>query len=198
MKVFARLEVKTFSRKKGHSAVKASAYRTGDVLYCERTNENYDFTNKKDVLFSSCSNEYIRPEQMWNDAERAEKRKDSTIQREFLFSLDKRLSEENQKKLTKRICKQIQRKHGCLFEFAIHKGRNGDQPHAHILLTTRRFENGKFTEKTRELDDRKSGEIDWWRKNVEKETRDVLRHQLRKSLKNQGISFDLRPKLGSV
>jgi hypothetical protein len=49
---------------------------------------------------------------------------------------------------------------------AIHRpGRNGDQRnhHAHILLTTRRLTAAGFTEKTRELDDLKSGEIGRWR-----------------------------------
>ena len=44
-------------------------------------------------------------------------------------------------------------------------GRAGDQRnhHAHILLTTRRLTAAGFTEKTRELDDLKSGEIGRWR-----------------------------------
>ena len=49
---------------------------------------------------------------------------------------------------------------------AIHRpGRTGDQRnhHAHILLTTRRLTAAGFTEKTRELDDLKTGEIGRWR-----------------------------------
>jgi MobA/MobL family. len=49
---------------------------------------------------------------------------------------------------------------------AIHRpGREGDSRnhHAHILLTTRRLTAAGFTEKTRELDDLKTGEIGRWR-----------------------------------
>ena len=57
-------------------------------------------------------------------------------------------------------------RHGCAADVAIHRpGRTGDQRnhHAHILLTTRRLTAAGFTEKTRELDDLKTGEIGRWR-----------------------------------
>lgn len=197
MEIFARLEVKTFSRKKGESAIKGAAYRAGTSLYCAYTDTVYDFTNKKDVIYNHLSSEFSCSENLWNTAEESEKRKDATIQREFLVSLDKRLSFENQKKLAKRIANDLQKRHECLWELSIHKGKNGDQPHVHIITTTRRFKDGQFTSKIRELDDRKSGEIDYWRKHINKESKDVLKQQLKKEFrKEQGFSY--RPKLGSL
>jgi ATP-dependent exoDNAse (exonuclease V) alpha subunit len=51
-------------------------------------------------------------------------------------------------------------------DIAIHApSRRGNEHnyHAHLLLTTRRLEARGFTEKTRELDDLKSGEVTRWR-----------------------------------
>ena len=51
-------------------------------------------------------------------------------------------------------------RHGCAADVAIHApGADGDHRnhHAHILLSTRRLGPEGFTEKTRELDDQKSG-----------------------------------------
>lgn len=192
MEVFTRFEVKTFSKSKGHSAIAGSAYRTGQELYCERSDKVFSFTNKKDVISVGMSKEYKSSEMLWNDAERCEKRKDATIQREFLVSLDKRLDEKSQKRLANRICREIQEKHKCLYEYAIHKGKEGNQPHIHIIMTTRRYEEGKFTGKVRELDNRKSGEVKKWREWVERESRDVLRNQLRRDDPKQSPSLSYR------
>ena len=179
MDTFTRFEVKTYSRKKGHSAVAGSAYRGGKALYCERTEKLYSFKKKKDVLFNEWSKEFKTDLMLWNTAEKAEKRKDATVQREFLVSMDNRITPENALKLTRNFCRDIQDRHGCLFEFAIHKGRGGDNLHAHIILTTRKFENGQFTSKTRELDDRKSGEIDRWRYKWKRQSETMLKKQLK-------------------
>lgn len=180
--MFARFEAKTFSRKKGHSAVRASAYRTGQELYCKQTDEVYKFEFKKDVLHRGLCPQLRSSEKLWNEAEDAEKRKDSTIQREFLCSLDKNISEKDAVKLVRNHCKKIQKKHLCAYEFAIHAGRDGDNLHAHIILSTRRYEDGKFTEKTRELDNRKSGLIDYWRKEWEKDLKSFLKIKANKKM----------------
>lgn len=191
MSAFARFEVKTFSRKKEHSAVKASAYRTGQELYCEQTKQLYNFEFKKDVLHYQTDKQFRDSEHLWNLAEKAEKRRDATIQREFLCSFDKNISEKEARKLARNFCKKIQKKHLVAYEFAIHKGKNDDNPHVHIILSTRRFENGKFTEKSRELDDRKSGLVDFWRKEWQKDSDTILKLQNRKKA---NLNSDLYPR----
>lgn len=194
MGTFTRFEAKAFSRKKGHSAVRASAYRTGQELYCEQTNKVYNFEFKKDVLYFETDKNFRDSEHLWNSAEKAEKRKDATIQREFLCSFDKKISVNEAKKLARNFCKKIQKKHLVAYEFAIHKGKDGDNPHLHIILSTRRFENGKFTEKSRELDDRKSGLIDFWRKEWQKDSDTILKLQIRKK-SNLNNTLYPRPRL---
>jgi hypothetical protein len=103
---------------------------------------------------------------LWNAAELAETRKNSTVAREFEIALPAELDAGERQRLAVDFARELVERHGCAADVAIHRpGRAGDQRnhHAHILLTTRRLTAAGFTEKTRELDDLKSGEIGRWR-----------------------------------
>ena len=167
------LSVKTVSRSTGRSAVAAAAYRARERIVDERTGQVHNYTRKQDVI----SAEIVLPVDapawahdraaLWNAAEKAETRKNSTVAREFEVALPSELTKEEQQKLAHEFAKEIVERHGCAADVAIHApSRNWDERnyHAHILLTTRRLGPGGFTEKTRELDDKKSGSeliIEW-------------------------------------
>lgn len=157
------LSVKTVSRSAGRSSTGAAAYRAGTKIVDERTGLVFDYTGKGGVV--SC--DLVLPEgapvwaadrsALWNAAEHAETRKNSTVAREFEVALPVELSEEARRRLALDFAREVVQRHGCAAEVAIHlPGKGGDNRnhHAHILLTTRRLTVSGLGEKTRELDDK--------------------------------------------
>lgn len=166
------LSVKTISRSSGRSAPAAAAYRAGVEIVDARSGEVHNYRRKKGVEFSEIILPPGAPEwasdraTLWNAAERAETRKNSTVAREFEIALPSELPAEERERLARDLACEIVERHRCAIDIAIHApGKEGDNRnhHAHILLTTRRLTHTGFTEKTRELDDKKTGEVDWWR-----------------------------------
>jgi len=166
------LSVKTISRSAGRSATAAAAYRAGVKITDERTGEIHDYTRKGGIEYTELVLPASAPElttdraALWNAAEQAETRKNSTVAREFEIALPSEFSPEERQRLAVDFAKEIVARHRCAADVAIHApGKGGDNRnhHAHILCSTRRLTPEGFTEKTRELDERKSGEVDRWR-----------------------------------
>ena len=143
------LSVKTISRSAGRSATAAAAYRAGVEITDERTGEIHDYTRKGGVesaalILPDNAPEWARDRaQLWNAAEQAEKRKNSTVAREFEIALPAELSPEQREKLAHDFARELVKRHGCAADVAIHApGKEGDNRnhHAHILLTTRKVE----------------------------------------------------------
>jgi len=166
------LSVKTISRSSGRSATAAAAYRAGVAITDERTGEHHDYRRKSGVertvlLLPNNSPQWAMDRAaLWNAAETAEKRKNSTVAREFEIALPSELNVDQRIRLACSFAHALVKRHGCAADVAIHApNKEGDERnyHAHILLTTRRLGANGFTEKTRELDDQKSGEVLRWR-----------------------------------
>ena len=168
------LSVKTVSRSAGRSATAAAAYRAGCKITDERTGEIHDYTRKGGVesaavILPDNAPEWARDRaQLWNAAEQAEKRKNSTVAREFEIALPAELSPAEREKLAHDFARELVNRHGMAADVAIHApGKEGDNRnhHAHILLTTRRLGPDGLGEKTRELDDQKTGKelVKQWR-----------------------------------
>lgn len=205
------LSVKTISRSHGRSATAAAAYRAAAEIVDERTGEIHDYTRKGGVEYT----EIILPDnapdwatdraKLWNAAEQAETRKNSTVVREFEIALPSELSEKERKTLAIDFAKEIVERHGVAADVAIHEpNRGGDNRnhHAHILITTRQLTEQGFTKKTRELDDRKSGEVERWRERfAELQNESFKKNGIdetvdHRSLKDQGIERDPTQHLG--
>lgn len=172
------LSVKTVSRSAGHSATAAAAYRAGEKITDERTGEIHDYAKRKGVahtemIFPEFARKTDR-ETLWNRAEASEKRKNSTVAREYEIALPHELDREEKVRLTREYSQWLAGRFGVAVDVAIHEpGQGGDSRnwHAHILTTTRVYEaNGSLGAKTRELDDKKSGAIfevrEEWEKRV--------------------------------
>lgn len=168
------LSVSTISRAKNRSATAAAAYRAGVRIEDQRTGEVHDYTRKRGVVYADVVLPADAPEWaadravLWNAAELAETRKNSTVAREFEIALPEELSPTERQRLARDLAREIVERHGCAADVAIHApSRNGDDRnyHAHILLSTRRIGADGFGEKTRELDDKKTGSqiITQWR-----------------------------------
>jgi hypothetical protein len=166
------LSAKTISRSHGRCATAAAAYRSGVRITDERTGVIHDYQRRTGVeatflLLPASAPDWGRDRaRLWNAAELAETRKNSTVAREFEIALPAELDAGERQRLAVDFARELVERHGCAADVAIHRpGRAGDSRnhHAHILLTTRRLTAAGFTEKTRELDDLKSGEIGRWR-----------------------------------
>ncbi|GLH28587.1 hypothetical protein WSS15_12370 [Acetobacter pasteurianus] len=143
----------------GQSAVAAAAYRAGARYTDQRTEKVHDYTRKSavDETFLVCPHEaFSSPEELWNAAESAEKRKNSTVAREYEISLPAELSRDSQKKLAREMSEYISKKYNVAIQASLHK-IGTDNPHVHILSTTREITPEGFGKKTRVLDDRKTG-----------------------------------------
>lgn len=207
------LSVKTISRSAGRSATAAAAYRDGEKITDERTGEIHDYTRRSGVEFT----ELVLPEgvpewaadraALWNAAEQAETRKNSTVAREFEIALPEELTPAERQRLAIDVAREIVERHGCAADVAIHApGTEGDHRnhHAHILLSTRRLGPEGFTEKTRELDDQKTGPqlVTQWRERFASLQNEHL-HQAgiearvdHRSLKEQGVDREPTRHLG--
>lgn len=180
------LSVKTISRSAGRSATAAAAYRAGVKITDERTGEIHDYTRKGGVESAELVLPAGAPEwaadraALWNAAEQAETRKNSTVAREFEIALPEELSPAERARLARDFARELVERHGCAADVCIHApGKDGDDRnhHAHILLTTRRLGPEGLTEKTRELDDQKTGPqiVAQWRERFAALTNERLR-----------------------
>src|SRR3984957_4635715 len=160
------------SRSKGQSATAAAAYRSAQKIRDERTGELHDYSRKGGVLHRELVTPEGAPtwaqnrERLWNAAEAAETRKNSTVAREFEIALPVELKAQERTRLAVDFARAIATKHRCAVDVSVHRpGRGGDtrNHHAHLLCTTRRLQGNGFQEKTRELDDFKTGEVVYWR-----------------------------------
>lgn len=165
------------SRSAGRSATAAVAYRAAAKIEDLRTGDLHDYTKKQGVEavipflpVVAEAGENLPPhlerlrhlESLWQDAEAAERRSNSRVARELLVPLPHELTREQRRELVEHIAGDIAARYGVAGTACIHlPDAKGDQRnhHAHILFTTRRVDlsTGQLAEKTRELDDRKTG-----------------------------------------
>ena len=207
------LSVKTVSRSEGRSATAAAAYRAGVSITDSSTGEIHDYRRKGGVQSATLVIPSDAPEwahdrgALWNAAEQAEKRKNSTVAREFEIALPAELSSAERERLAHDFTRELVARHGMAADVAIHApGKEGDNRnhHAHILLTTRRLEPDGFGEKTRELDDQKTGKVlvTEWRERFATLQNERLReagHSVQvdhRSLEAQGIEREATRHLG--
>lgn len=164
--------VKTISRSAGRTATAAAAYRSATDITDERTGEVHTYRHKKGVVESAIILPTDAPQwaterpALWNAAEAAEKRKNSTVAREIVVALPAEIDGQGRARIVREFAEKLAEKHRCAVDYAIHQpNAKGDDRnhHAHILMSTRRLTADGFTEKTREWDDRKSGTVEYWR-----------------------------------
>jgi hypothetical protein len=158
--------VKPVSRSAGRSVVAAAAYRLGECLHDERYAVTHDYTRRRGVeatftVTPADAPEWAHnPESLWNAAERAETRKNSTVGREVELALPSLLSPEERQRITEKFAAELVERYHVAVSVALHApGGKGDDRnhHAHILMSTREILPDGFGKKTRILDDKKTG-----------------------------------------
>ncbi|TBB15618.1 Ti-type conjugative transfer relaxase TraA (plasmid) [Rhizobium ruizarguesonis] len=150
--------MKPIARSGGRSAVASAAYRAAERLTNERDGLTHDFSNRSgvehaEIVLPAGSSAYwaMKRSALWNAAERAEKRSDARIAREFEIALPHELSADQQLALTRAFAADLANRYGAAVDFAIHRpGGGGDirNSHAHLMMTTREVTEHGLGDKT--------------------------------------------------
>lgn len=166
------LSVKCFSRSAGHSAVAAAAYRSGTCLVDARTGEICDYSRRSGVVHAALVLPASAPawdrQMLWDRAEAAENRKNSTVARECEIALPTELPRKAQIELSEGFATWLSARYGIAVDVDVHeptKDNDKRNVHAHLQCTTRQLGADGFGAKTRVLDAAATGsaEIQAWR-----------------------------------
>ncbi|TBE62972.1 Ti-type conjugative transfer relaxase TraA [Rhizobium ruizarguesonis] len=150
--------MKPIARSGGRSAVASAAYRAAERLTNERDGLTHDFSNRTgvehaEIVLPAGSSAYwaMKRSALWNAAERAEKRSDARIAREFEIALPHELTPDQRLALTRAFAADLANRYGAAVDFAIHRpGGGGDirNSHAHLMMTTRQVRETGLGDKT--------------------------------------------------
>ena len=120
--------VNIISRGKGKSAVASAAYISGEKIKNEWDGVTHGYTKKQGVI----SKEIFLPDQapkkykdrktLWNSVELFEKNSNAQLARNFIISLPKELSIEENKKMIEEYVQNNFVKEGMIVDLAIHDG----------------------------------------------------------------------------
>ncbi|MDQ0561231.1 Ti-type conjugative transfer relaxase TraA [Rhizobium mesoamericanum] len=151
-------QMRLIARRSGGSAVSHAAYIAAERLTNERDGLTYDFTWKRGVehteiaLPDGVNADWARDRSvLWNAAERAERRIDARVAREFVIALPHELSAEQRLALTRDFAQNLAERNSVAVDFAIHQADvEGDarNTHAHVMMTTRVVSERGLSEKT--------------------------------------------------
>jgi hypothetical protein len=151
------LHVKNISRRDGRSAVAAAAYRAGETLANEAEEKDSAFGGRRDVVFTEIRLATGAPDWMadrarlWNAVEAAEKRKDARLAKEIEFALPRELGRAPWIDITRQMA-DVYVTQGHIVDISIHEDGRGNNPHAHLMLTTRAVGPDGFKLKLRDAD----------------------------------------------
>ena len=147
------LEAKVITRGIGRTACGAAAYMSCSKLYNDYDGIQRDYTHKHGLVWERVFLPTMAPaewndrESLWNAVEAAEKTKDSQLAREFIVALPRELDTEAWKTILTEYIQDNFVADGMCADVSVHD-TDGENPHAHILLTMRPLnENGTWQHK---------------------------------------------------
>ena len=165
-------ELECISRRKGNSAIWSANYQSGERLRDDYHGKTY-YHRRVDVLHAEillppdAPKEFLDRQTVWREVDKAEKRSDARTARKVIISLPNELTRDEQIELVREYVSDNFVSLGMCADIAIHEVKNKDDPerdnpHAHILLTTRPADqNGFCPKKNREWDRREN--VTLWR-----------------------------------
>ncbi len=134
-------------RRKGHTAIAAAAYRSGEKLYDRYYGEVQDYTKKGGVIMSEILLPDYVPERLsdretlWYEVENQENRRDAQLAYSFDFALQNELTMDENIEIARRFIRENFVAKGMICDMAIHnpdKGEGGiPNPHVHVLSPIR-------------------------------------------------------------
>ena len=116
------------SRGSGGSAVAAAAYRSGERIGDERTGETHDYARRSgvdgtEIIAPDGAPDWVRDRsRLWNEAEAAEKRKDSQVAREVRVALPSELYQQQRRDLVREYVRAEFTDRGMVADVAYHGG----------------------------------------------------------------------------
>jgi hypothetical protein len=137
---------KAISRSKGQSSVSSVSYRTAERLCDEREGKSFDYTRKQGVEFVLHAAPKDAPEwaheigTVWNEVERAEKKKNATLALDYEVAFPHQLNEQQREFILKDFVREEFTRKGFMATAAIHSpSKDGDERnfHAHIMFSYR-------------------------------------------------------------
>jgi hypothetical protein len=140
--------VSIVKRSAGRNVIAAAAYRAGAKIEDITTGLVHDYTRKKGIDYSEIlspisadlGNEWLTNRQeLWNRIEEVERRKDAQLAREVTLAIPRELSKSEQIALVREYVKTNYVAAGMIADVNLHH-LDGDNPHAHILLTMRNLQ----------------------------------------------------------
>ncbi len=208
--------VQVISRTSGRSAVAAAAYRAGERLHDERLDRDHDFRARAGVEHSEimlpegAPEQWRDREQLWNDVEAFEKRKDAQLAREVEFAIPRELSKPQSIELARDFVQAEFVGRGMIADLNVHWDIGADgqpKPHAHVMLTMREVverDDGSvgFGQKVREWNDHSN--VEQWRErwadhvNARLAELDIDARIDHRSLADQGIDLEPQSKIGGL
>ena len=149
-----RIEVKIASRTKGRSVVAMACYRSASKIFDRRLGVTHNYRKKTGVTKSLILAPHGTPEpllereSLWNEVENFERRKDAQLTREFLLSLPRNLTVDQNISLAKDWVNKQLVSSGMIADISFHDmvSRN---PHAHVMTTMRKIDKNGFGHKVR-------------------------------------------------
>ena len=156
--------LQTISRSAGRSSVLAAAYRSCEKLTDERLGITRDFRPKGKHGLASNICIGIPDDDiglLFNNAEKAESRVNSTVARELMVPLPSGWTDDERAQCARGLGEMLRARYGVAVLVSIHRpSKDNNNDHVHILFTTRTVDaDGVFGQKTRVLDDAKTGEV---------------------------------------
>lgn len=143
---------KIIKRGVAKSAIASAAYRAGERLRDELTGEIEDYTAKKGIthteilLPDGAPEEYADRQTLWTAVERAERRGDAQLAREYEIALPNCLTHDERVSVVRDFVKDFVEQGMCA-DIAIED--TGHNAHAHIMLTMRDVTTDGFGKKNR-------------------------------------------------
>ena len=166
------LEIRIISRGNESSVVQIANYISGVKLYDTYFNKTY-YSKRNDVLFlqiflpDNVPPKFNHLQKLCNEIDSAEKRYDAQTARQFIGSLPNELPFGEQKQIVVEYINHNFVASGLCAIAAIHEGKNEfdpkkNNPHVHILVSTRRIEPDGFN-KIKDREHNKKKYIRIWR-----------------------------------
>lgn len=153
-------------RSVGRSSVAAAAYRAGAKMVDARTGEIHDFTRKGGVFHdeimvpSNAPTWMLDRSELWNHVEQTERRKDAQLCREFNVALPRELDRKQQLALARDFVQRELVDKGMVVQLNLHD-LEGENPHFHVMATTRTVEGSGFGKKERSWNSKQ--QLQGWR-----------------------------------
>ncbi|MEI7184380.1 MobQ family relaxase [Pectobacterium carotovorum] len=156
------LEFKIVKRSAGMSSCRKAAYHARCRITDDRTGNTYDFSHRTDLFHHQILAPVSAPAHiiecsttLWNEVERVERQKDGQTARYFDVAIPCELSNQDKIKLVVEYCQTNFVDKDMIADIAFHD-LDGNNPHAHVMLTLKPITADGFGKKERSWNDKKN------------------------------------------